>query len=345
MYRYSIKRLNTGYSSPRKRTLSWFCTILAICGVFGGFLVSAEETAQLTKEKMTLIQRYFDVTLESKAIGEEKSTALEVLEKESPHEEEQILQEKRRKVWETFTKQKAGLFDKHNITREEYEQIQGEIVNRPGILKSYIEAGGSIHGMDEKQKSKPLPTRQERLKKAGIILDLLDGATINKALNNPRVRLDIINVLGEKQDPMAIPYLLEQLNNKELLVSLASAGALCQHKRFDGVPLLLKALTDTSQHLMFRISAIDSAGLCQEKAEIVDALVKLLETDPNGTLRMHAAIHIDQRGDPALMDKLIKLRTIEKDVMVHHLLDKTIRRWEREKRIQELGGTVIYKKE
>ncbi|MBI3359217.1 MAG: hypothetical protein HY201_03425 [Nitrospirae bacterium] len=42
-----------------------------------------------------------------------------------------------------------------------------------------------------------------------------------------------------------------------------------------------------------------------------------------------------------MLDELKKIQESEKDAMVRSLLDKTVRTWERKKRIQELGDTDV----
>lgn len=331
------------FSFNVQRFLSLLIVLVFYMGL--GITESAGEgLPKMTQEEVMRIQRYFSVGQEKQILMEEDKQRLNSLVKKIPQgerkqtESEQFAEEYD-KLQKILKSQQIKLYAKYGITEEEYNKIQAEISANPGMLMGYVTSGGKIPESDNGEKVGPPLTSKERLEKEGVSLDTLNATTIQKALNNPRVRLDVISVLGEKQDPMVLPYLLEQLNSKELLMRLASAGALCRHKQFEGVPLLLEALTDTSQHFVFRISAIESAGLCQEKPEIVNTMLKILETEPNGSLRMHTAIQIDQRGDPSLMDALIKIRTTEKDVMVRHLLDQTIGTWERKKRIQELGGT------
>jgi hypothetical protein len=298
----------------------------------------AEGLPKITQEDVMRIQRYFNVGQEKKILLETKQKKLEVLAEGMAQEKREQFSEEYNKLQKTFEEQETKLFAKQGMTEEEYNKIQADISANPGMLLGYVAAGGKIPEKDSKEKVEPPLTPEERLKKEGIFLDTLDAAMIEKGLNNPKYRLDVIHILGKRQDPIAIPYLMQQLKNESLLVQFASAGALCRHKKFDGVPLLLKALTDPSQHLIFRMSAIDSAGLCQEQPEVINAMLKLLEAEPNGSLRMHIALQIEQYGNESLQDALIKVRESETDAMVRHLLNTTIQKWDREKRIRELRG-------
>ena len=328
-----------------KIALLFIGVVLFVMGS-GGLCALAD--AQLSDKEFHLIQEYFNLSDEFIGLWKEQTEENERLAAQFSQEDLKRYEEALKKLQEIFNKRKAELFLKHGITEEEYTKTQMDVLNNPGKLQAYVIAGGTIPQSKNEANPKTFLTPEARLQKEGIILDSLNTEILEKAFSDPRftVRSDLISVLGKMKAVIAKPYLLEQLQHELSFIRLKSVGALCSIDSFEGVPYLLEVLGDKKEDIVNhtdRSLAIHAAGLCLNNREIVQRLFELLRTETNGTLRLNIVLQIDQGGDISMLDKLNKIQEMEKDAMVRSLIDKTVRTWERKKRIQELGGSDVYK--
>jgi len=320
----------------------------AVLFVIGSSELCVLAATQLSNKEFHLIQKYFDLGHELIDLINEDKEATKGWETQLPQLDHEQYSKEIAKLQEMFNKRKAELFLKHGITEEEYTKTQMDVLNNPGKLQAYVIAGGTIPQSKNEANPKTFLTPEARLQKEGIILDSLNTEILEKAFSDPRftVRSDLISVLGKMKAVIAKPYLLEQLQHELSFIRLKSVGALCSIDSFEGVPYLLEVLGDKKEDIVNhtdRSLAIHAAGLCLNNREIVQRLFELLRTETNGTLRLNIVLQIDQGGDISMLDKLNKIQEMEKDAMVRSLIDKTVRTWERKKRIQELGGSDVYK--
>ena len=310
-----------------------------------GSRLCAVADAQLSDREFHLIQVYFNLGNEFISLRKERTEEENRLATQFSQGDRKGYGEALQELEVMFNGRKKEIFLKYGITEQEYTETQTEILRNPGKLKDYVMAGGIVPKNENKEKPDASLTAEERLRREGILLDPLNTEILEKAFTDPRltVQLDVMSVLEKMKPPIAKPYLLKQLQHELIFIRLKSAGALCQIDVFDGIPLILQALMDEKQDYPSRLSAISSAGLCLKDQVIAKKLFELFTEESNGSVRLQIALQIDQGGDVSMLDELKKIQTTEKDAMVRSLIDNTVRTWERKKRIQELGGSDVYK--
>ncbi len=122
---------------------------------------------------------------------------------------------------------------------------------------------------------------------------------------DPRVRLAIIDLLGESSEPEAIPALVGALRDPEWRVRWQAAEALGKLRNSAAVPDLIEMLADSNKDV--RIAVAYALGRIKEPAAI-EGLIKLLH-DREWRVRWGAAEALWEMGEeavPALIQTLDK---------------------------------------
>jgi hypothetical protein len=317
-------------------------SLFACASVMTGFYwseVHASEISQIhglapNDQEFVQIQKYYEVRAPYlELLTERRRRLLQLTEKPRGEDLSHELKETAR----LYDERIASLFAESGLSQDQYESISRDLLTNPAKIRAFKKAGGVIHPIKSSRKESWQETPAQRLEKKGIILEPLNEEVVSRAMehSDPSVKLDVIKVIAQSGDSRLARQLLNLLwkpdpgNDMEpgrsasMAVRLAAAAGLCEMRIYDGVPLIIKGLHQTSA--ANRLAAIMASKSCAQSEDIRDELVHLLQRETSGSMRLQAAMAIQKTADVSMLDALISINKKESDVMVRRVNDKTIR--------------------